>query len=137
MEMSPTIKEAISRAGLAAAEKGCDTKCKPLENLECYTYGEKPGEGLMGEISAKVPKSWVLAFVGIFGVVILAGIIVGYHKVETSYSCALEAKQTGAQNSEQIRILDRNDAVMKEQYTYIAQSLKEIKGALKISGGEQ
>ncbi len=126
---------------------GCaDPDCKnDLKNLKEYTYGKEPGQGLMGKIDEakseartafvaterKVPKVWIWDFILAFGIIILTVFIVGYHTVQMASLVSVDAKRIGDENQKEIRILSLNDAVMREQYSSIYQSLGDIKAQLE------
>lgn len=116
-----------------------------LDNLELFTFGEKPGEGVMGEVDKaeraakdakdeaekRVPKAWLGTFVLAFGVFILVAIVTGYHTVQSASSTASEARNGTKENAEKIQTLDRTVVAQTERFNAICASLEEIKKDVK------
>jgi len=127
-----------------------DPECKEnlkgrLEDLETFTFGEKPGEGVMGEIGRvgdvakdakdeaerRIPKAWLGTFILAFGVFILVAIVTGYHTVQSASSTASEARNGVRENTEKIQTLDRTVVAQTERFNAICASLEEIKRDVK------
>lgn len=130
---------------------GCvDPDCKEtlkrrLECVEVFTFGEKPGEGIMGEISKvgdlakdaseeakkKVPKDWLGAFFFTFGIFIIVAIATGYHSVQSASITAKEALDRVQENTRDIHAIKESNAVQAERFAAICISLNEIKKDVK------
>lgn len=130
---------------------GCnDPDCKEtlkdrLGNLEMFTFGEKPGEGLMGEIDKvekvakgakddaekRIPKAWLETFIITFGGFILIALVTGYHTIQSSSSVAIEARNGMRENAEKIQTLEKTFVGQTERFNAICDSLNEIKKDVK------